>query len=123
MILWIYCLSFNSFLFLFCYTDVNVSYFNSFSVSRYRSLFTFHSPRSVGDKISHFSQHQPHTQMPASHLVTEFPQYPQYQVLVTLFDNVSNSADIRKELLAANPEYEIAFVSTATVSNAFKTSK
>lgn len=54
--------------------------------------------------------------MDQARLVTSFPQYPQYQVLVTIFENVTNTSALRNELLAGNTDYEYAFVSTSTVS-------
>lgn len=48
-------------------------------------------------------------------IITRFPQYPAYTILITLFENVLNSKDIRSQLLAGNSEYEYAFIDPSTV--------
>jgi EKC/KEOPS complex subunit CGI121/TPRKB len=46
---------------------------------------------------------------------TKFPQFEGYSVLITLFDNVTNSSDINSQLNSGNPDYEYAFISARTV--------
>lgn len=47
--------------------------------------------------------------------ITKFPQFEGYSVLVTLFNNVTNSSDINSQLKSGNSDYEYAFVSARTV--------
>jgi EKC/KEOPS complex subunit CGI121/TPRKB len=49
-------------------------------------------------------------------LVQRFPQF-EYSVLITLFANVENAAEIRKQLLAGNPDFEYAFLSAKGVQS------
>lgn len=44
------------------------------------------------------------------------PHLPQHPVHVSLFEEVRNAAFLREQLVAANAEYEYAFVDATTVN-------
>ncbi|ODQ63936.1 hypothetical protein NADFUDRAFT_52922 [Nadsonia fulvescens var. elongata DSM 6958] len=44
-----------------------------------------------------------------------FPQYPQAPVSISLFENVTNSSELREGLLAGNQCYNYAFIDAANV--------
>jgi EKC/KEOPS complex subunit CGI121/TPRKB len=44
------------------------------------------------------------------------PHYDEYPVHVALFENVSNAAFLRSQLLEANPEFDYAFLDATMVS-------
>lgn len=46
----------------------------------------------------------------------ELPHLPQYPVHISLFKDVRNSKFLREQLLAANAEFEYAFVDATTVN-------
>lgn len=48
-------------------------------------------------------------------ITTKFPQFPDYSILISLFENVKNARFIRSQLLNGNQEYEYAFVNPSTV--------
>lgn len=48
-------------------------------------------------------------------IVTSFPQYPGYTILITLFKDVKNSKDIRSKLISGDPEYEYAFIDPTSI--------
>lgn len=48
-------------------------------------------------------------------VTTKFPQFKDKQVQIYLFENVENTPEIRSNLASGNPDYNYAFINSATI--------
>ncbi|VVT51600.1 uncharacterized protein SAPINGB_P003150 [Magnusiomyces paraingens] len=53
-------------------------------------------------------------------VVIKVPQFSNYLILISLFEDVNNASEIRSQLLHGNPQYEYAFVDTTTIMDGLR---